>query len=393
MSYSTPVAASSGKTVLQGPGHDRLLITAIICLIAIGLIMVSSASMVISDRQYGGSFHYLLRQSIYLGLGLVIGFALYRVSLSFWEKSGGVLLCSIFVLLTLVLIPGIGHQVNGSMRWLGFAGLGFQVSELAKLFFIIYLAGYLQRHGDEVRNQASGFIKPFLLLLIIAGLLLSEPDFGATVVIFTAALGMLFIAGVKLRHFLVLVALVGSGFTYMALTSAYRLQRLTSFLDPWANQFGSGYQLTQSLIAFGRGSWFGVGLGDSIQKLFYLPEAHTDFLFAVIAEELGLFGILVVMGLFILLVACVMRIAYRAFTQRFYFAAYLAFGFGLWLAFQAMVNMGVNLGVLPTKGLTLPFISYGGSSMLVNCMMLGILFRIDHESRKHAMQDKHRGAV
>ncbi len=279
------------------------------------------------------------------------------------------------------MLPGIGVEVNGSTRWINLAVFRLQVSEPAKLLALIYMAGYLVRHGEEVRYTGAGFLKPLGLLLIAALLLLMEPDFGATVVLMTTALVMMFMAGVSLWKFGGLIAVAGTAFAALALLSPYRLQRLTAFIDPWNDPFNTDFQLTQSLIAIGRGEWFGVGLGASIQKLFYLPEAHTDFVFAVLAEELGLIGILVLLGLYALVVYRTYVIAARAEQGGNLFAAYLAYGIGTWLGMQAVINVGVNTGLLPTKGLTLPLLSYGGSSMLVTCIAIALLLRIDYETR------------
>lgn len=360
---------------------DPWFVFAVCCLLAIGLVMVTSASMAMADRQFGDAFHFATRQAIYLTLGLLIAAPILRIDSWFWQKTGGFWLLASLAALFLVLIPGIGHQVNGSMRWIGVGPIGMQVSELAKLGMVIFLAGYLVRRQEEVQNQISGFLKPMALLGLVGGLLLLEPDFGATVVITGTTLGMLFLAGVQLRQFILLLLLVVVALALLAISAPYRMQRLTSFLDPWANQFDSGYQLTQSLIAFGRGGLFGVGLGNSVQKLFYLPEPHTDFLFAVLAEELGLIGVFVVITLYIILVGRALWIGYQAQKMEEYFSAYLAYGLGLWLGMQAMINMGVNAGVLPTKGLTLPLLSYGGSSMLIMCIVIALLLRIDHEVR------------
>ncbi len=361
--------------------YDRWMILSLVGLLSLGLIMVASASIVISEKQFGHSFHFLIRQATYLGLAIVLCIPVLKMSSSYWKHYGGTLLIVAVVLLALVLVPGVGREVNGSMRWIGFGPFGMQISELAKFCVILFLASYLTRHSDEVQNNIMGFVKPMLLLGVIAILLLKEPDFGATVVILATALGMMFIAKVKLRHFALLVTLVLIVLVVLAISSPYRLERLTTFMNPWAHQFNSGYQLTQSLIAFGRGGWFGVGLGDSVQKLFYLPEAHTDFLFAVLAEELGLLGITIVMALYLLLVARILKVHRRAMQLNRPFEAYTCLGFGLWMAFQAMINMGVNAGVLPTKGLTLPLMSYGGSSLLINCIALAIVLRIDYETR------------
>lgn len=361
--------------------YDRYLFFAITALLAIGLLMVASTSIVVSERQFGEPFHFLLRQVVYLLLGIGVGGLAFRLPILFWEKIGFALLLLSLGLLSLVLVHGIGRQINGSMRWLGFGPLGFEVSEFAKLAVIIYMAGYLVRHAKEVSTQLRGFIKPLCVLGIVALLLLKEPDFGAATVITVTCLGMLFLAGVRLWQFAVLLAIVITALATLAITSPYRLERVTTFLNPWANQFDSGYQLTQSLIAFGRGGWFGVGLGDSVQKLFYLPEAHTDFLFAVITEELGLIGSLVIIALFGIVVVRAMQIGRKAYVNGRFFAAFLAYGLGMIFALQAMVNIGVNVGVLPTKGLTLPLMSYGGSSLIMMCAIAGILLRIDYEHR------------
>lgn len=350
-------------------------------LLGLGLLMVASSSVVISDRAFGYPFYYLARQTIYLIIGLGIGVLATRLPLAFWEKvSGYLLLISIFLLM-LVLIPGIGREINGSQRWIIAGPLSLQVSELAKLTVIIYLASYLVRRQDEVQNRIRGFVKPLILLGFIALLLLQEPDFGATTVVVATALGMLFIAGVRLWQFIFLLILAVASLGVLAISVPYRLLRLTTFLHPWSNPFDTGYQLTQSLIAFGRGGVIGSGLGNSVQKLFYLPEAHTDFLFAVLGEELGLIGQLIVVLLFSILVGRALILGYRAYRNGHSFSGYLGCGLGLCLALQAMINIGVNLGILPTKGLTLPLMSYGGTSLWINCLSLGLLLRLGFESR------------
>lgn len=361
--------------------YDRWLIIIVLSLIGFGLLMVASASIEVSDQQLHQPFYYFYRQFIYLIMGFFLGTIIVQFEVAFWEKIGGMLLITTMLLLALVLLPGVGHAVNGSARWIGMGPLHIQVSELAKFAVVVYMAGYLIRRHDEVESSLSGFLKPMGLLAVIAALLLKEPDFGATAVIMATALGMMFLAGMQLRHFVVLLVLVLIALSVLAISEPYRMQRLTSFMNPWENPFNSGYQLTQSLIAFGRGGWFGVGLGKSIQKLFYLPEAHTDFLFAVIAEELGLVGMLVVIVLFTGLVLRILYIGRQAQKLRQHFAGYLAYGFALWIAIQFMVSIGVNSGVLPTKGLTLPLVSYGGSSMLINCLVIALLLRIDYENR------------
>ena len=279
----------------------------------------------------------------------------------------------------LVLIPGIGRVVNGSRRWIRFGVMSLQVSEFVKLAGIVYLSGYLARYKNHVRKDVMGFVKPMLVLGVIGVLLLLEPDFGTLMVITITFLGMLFIAGARLWPFVLMVLLVGVAMSLLAVLSPYRLARLTTFIHPWNHAFGSGYQLTQSLIAFGRGGVWGVGLGNSIQKLFYLPEAHSDFVFAVIAEELGLLGELVLIGLFAALLVKLCALGRRCAQCGNLFSSYVCYGLMLWLGWQAMINMGVNAGMLPTKGLTLPFVSYGGSSMMVCCIAIGLLLRISYE--------------
>jgi cell division protein FtsW len=366
--------------------YDRWLLLSVVCLVVIGLLMVTSSSIVISEKYFNYPLHYLFRQSIYLFLGIVCALFILRIEIQYWLKASGFLLLYVFFLLALVLIPGIGRSVNGSYRWIGLGPVRFQVSELAKLVMVIYMAGFLSRKHIEVRTKLSGFIKPLFILALITLLLLKEPDFGAAVVITLTVLGMMFLAGVRLWQFIALFVLAFSAIVTLAISSPYRLARLTSFLKPWENQFDGGYQLTQSLIAFGRGGVTGVGLGESIQKLFYLPEAHTDFLLAVLAEELGLLGVCGVIALYGVLCWRGLSIARLAEYQKQFFSAFLAYGLTLWLIIQAMINIGVNIGLLPTKGLTLPLMSFGGSSMLVSFVAIALLLRIDHESRWHVYE-------
>ncbi len=361
--------------------YDRWFIFAVLGIIAIGLLMMTSASIVISDKQMHQPFYFLFKQLIFLALGVLLGSMVMQIEISYWEKLSGYLLLGVMLMLALVLIPGIGHSVNGSARWIGIGPLGFQASELTKFMVVVYMAGYLFRRNAEIQNKLSGFLKPMLVLTIIAALLLREPDFGATVVVTATSLGLMFLAGMRLRHFVALFSLVLGIMAVIAFSAPYRIARMTSFLNPWERPFDTGYQLTQSLIAFGRGGWFGVGLGKSIQKMFYLPEAHTDFLFAVIAEELGLIGMMTIMCLFLLFVTRIFMIGREAQRLERHFAGFLAYGFGLWIAIQFTVSIGVNSGLLPTKGLTLPLMSYGGSSVLVSCMVIAVLLRIDHENR------------
>jgi len=358
---------------------DTTLIVIVGAIVLLGLVMMTSASISVADRSAHEPFHYLERQSLGLLLGLVAAGIMLLVPTQLWERLAFPLLLIAMLLLLMVLIPGIGHEVNGSRRWFRL-GLSFQPSELARVLLLTYLASYVVRRQSELKDELKGFLKPLGLLLLAAALLLLEPDFGAATVLLTTGLGVLFLAGVKLRHFFALVTIAAAGMAALAVTSAYRLKRLTAFLDPWADPFNSGFQLTQSLIAIGRGELFGVGLGASIQKLFYLPEAHTDFVFAVLAEELGLAGVIVTLALFVLLVWRAFHISRLAADAGLPFQAYCAAGFGIWLGLQTFINIGVNMGILPTKGLTLPLMSYGGSSVLVTLGWLGLLLRIHHEA-------------
>lgn len=359
---------------------DRGLLWAALALLGLGVVMVASASLAIGERA-GQPYYYVLRQAAFAGISLIAGFVVLRIPIDAIERRSGPLLIVSILLLVVVLIPGIGRSVNGSTRWIPLVFFNFQPSELAKLLAIMFFAGYLVRRGEELRSDPKSSLKPLGLLGLIGLLLMLEPDFGTTAVLAATVLGMMFLSGVRLWQFALLTAVAALGFFVLALSSPYRLARLTAFADPWADPFASGFQLTQALIAFGRGEWLGVGLGGSIQKLFYLPEAHTDFLFAVIAEELGLVGSLVVIALYVFIVARAFAIGRRAEHAGRAFAAYLSYGMGLWLGLQAFTNIGVNMGLLPTKGLTLPLMSYGGTSLLVSCLAVALLLRVDHESR------------
>lgn len=358
---------------------DKWLSLSSILLVLYGLLMITSASMLVSEKQYHFAYHFLMHQLLFLGLGIAALVGICNISLEKIKKLAPILLLIGFILLLLVLIPGLGRVVNGSRRWLHLGFLTLQASEFMKIFFVIYLASYLERFQEQVKTQWMGFIKPCILLCIVMLLLLGEPDFGTSVVIAVTCFLMLFIAQARLSIFVLLTILLVCGLVGIAILSPYRLARITSFMHPWQNEFGSGYQLTQSLIAFGRGGWHGVGLGNSVQKLFYLPEAHTDFLFAVLGEELGLIGEVLLLTLFVIFVGRCFYLSQLAKKVHSLFAAYIAFGFAALLAIQTFINMGVNIGMLPTKGLTLPFMSYGGSSLLVTCMMLGILLRLANE--------------
>ncbi len=363
---------------------DTVTLALVLAIALFGLVMVTSASVSIASEQGGHTFFYLTRQLLLTVIGGAIGAFLLFVPTALIERLSMSLLVVAFGLLLLVLVPGLGHVVNGSRRWLQMAGINFQVSELARAFILIYVASYAARREEELRGSLTGLAKPLGLLTCAAALLLAEPDFGAATVLFATGFGLLFLAGARLRYVIAMMLVAAGGFTLLAITSSYRLRRLTAFINPWADPFNSGFQLTQSLIAIGRGGWFGVGLGDSVQKLFYLPEAHTDFLFAVLAEELGLLGAIVTVGLFLALVWRSFRIARLAANGGLKFPAYLAAGFGLWLGIQAFINIGVNMGVLPTKGLTLPLMSYGRSSLVVALAWVGLVLRVYHEATVQA---------
>lgn len=367
--------------LVESGGLDKPLLLITIALLSIGVVVINTASIEVAEAKYGDPFYHLFRHLLYLVIALVAATITFFVPMQFWEKSGWVLLGASIVLLILVLIPGIGREVNGSMRWIRAGPFNLQVSELTKLFVIIYLAGYLVRRLGEVRSQLSGFIKPMAVMALMIILLLLEPDFGAVVVLMSAVLGMMFLGGVKLLQFLILICVSLVAVVIMAVSQPYRMQRLVTFMDPWAeeNVFDSGYQLTQALIAFGRGEWLGVGLGNSVQKLFYLPEAHTDFVFAIMAEETGVVGSVVVVCLLAMLALRTLLIGRRAEKQGQFFSAYLAYGVGLLFGTQALINIGVNTGLLPTKGLTLPLLSYGGSSLIASCMAIALVLRVNYE--------------
>ncbi len=375
------LAAPSPLHTRRGIDIDFPLLAGCLALLGLGLVMIASASSEVAAAQSGNPLYHMIRHLVYLALGTGAALVTLLVPMSLWQRYSGTLLLVAVVLLILVLLPGIGREVNGAKRWIGFGIFNLQPSELAKLFSVMFIAAYLVRRQEEVREKLTGFIKPMLVLGPIAALLLAEPDFGATVVLVGAAIGMLFLGGVNLLRFIPLAAgVLGLGVLVMT-SQAYRLQRLTNFVDPWADQYGAGYQLSQALIAFGRGEWFGVGLGNSVQKQFYLPEAHTDFVFAVLAEELGMVGALITVGLFVFVSVRALYIGLWAEKAKQFFSAYVAYGLAfLWIG-QVLINIGVNIGLLPTKGLTLPFLSYGGSSLVICCISLALLLRIEWERR------------
>jgi cell division protein FtsW len=376
---------STAKAIAPGPFAalpDAMLLTLALTLLLIGLIAISSASVGYAEATYGNMWHHSLRHLIYLVIALVAGAICYRVPVEFWYRSGWLWLLLSSLLLILVLVPGVGKNVNGSQRWLALGPLTLQPSELAKASMILFLSGYLLRQGKALQESWQGIFRPLMILAMVAVLLLAEPDFGAVVIMLATAFGMLFLAGMRLTHLGLIVAATGILGALLIQAAPYRLQRLIAYTDPWADPYGSGFQLIQSLIAFGRGEWFGVGLGNSVQKLFYLPEAHTDFVFSIWAEETGFVGALVLIGLFLALVLRIFQLGRRAQEAREFFAAYLCFGVALMFSGQAFVNMGVSAGLLPTKGLTLPLISYGGTSLITACALLGIVLRVAYERQQ-----------
>lgn len=358
---------------------DPVLMLIVSVLLLGGLVILTSASITVSDNVAGQPFYYLQRQLFAALLGVVAAFSCLLLPMRVWQALSPVMLLVAIALLCVVLVPGIGVEVNGATRWIRFGVMNLQVSEPARLCLLIYIAGYVVRQQKALRERFVGFLRPMVMLTIACGLLLAQPDFGAAIVLLATALIILFVAGARIRDFILFFAVALVAMSALALTSAYRMKRLTGFLDPWADPYDSGFQLTQSLIAIGRGEWFGVGLGDSVQKLFYLPEAHTDFVFAVFAEEFGLLGSVLLVTLFLGLLWRISQLALRAFDAERCFEAYLAVGIGSWLGLQAFINVGVNMGILPTKGLTLPLISYGRSSLIVTMAAVGLLLRIHHE--------------
>jgi cell division protein FtsW len=342
--------------------------------------MVTSASISMATKEGGDAFGYLLRQFTLVIVGSAFAAVMFTIRTEWLEKMALPLLALAVVLLVLVLIPGIGHSVNGARRWIRLAGISIQVSEVTRVIVLVFIASYAVRREEELRSSFMGLLKPLIILGGFFVLLLLEPDFGAATVLMVTAFGVLFIAGARLRDVAGLAVLGAAVLVFVAMSSDYRMRRLTAFRNPWLDPFDSGFQLTQSLIAIGRGGWTGVGLGESVQKLFYLPEAHTDFLFAVLAEELGLVGILVTLALFLALAWRALWISRLAHDSGLKFQSYLAAGFGIWVGLQAFINIGVNMGVLPTKGLTLPFMSYGRSSLIATLTWVGILLRVYHEA-------------
>ncbi|MEW8629862.1 MAG: putative lipid II flippase FtsW [Candidatus Thiodiazotropha sp.] len=364
------------------PLVDWWLLGAAALLLCFGLVMVSSASMTVGDRIAGSPFFYVYRHLFAILLGLIAAYLVFQIPMVQWQKAGPMLVFIGLLLLLLLLLPGVGKTVNGATRWISLGGFNLQSSEFMKLFMVLYIAGYLVRRRDEVARSFWGFAKPMLLLIITSSLILLQPDFGTTVVLFATATGMLFLGGVVLYQFAMLILVAGVAGWALIYFSPYRWQRMTTYLNPWDDPFNTDFQLSQALIAFGRGEFSGVGLGNGIQKQFYLPEAHTDFIMAVVGEEFGLIGTLGVILLFAFITWRAFQIGVKAEQAGQRFSSYTAYGLGLWLGMQAFINIGVNVGMLPTKGLTLPFMSYGSNSIIVVCMMIALLLRIDLERRE-----------
>ncbi len=370
----------------HGPAElDGLLIWPALALLLIGLVMVYSSSIATAEgSRFAGnqSAYFLFRHAVFLTVGLVAGVMAFQIPMRLWQQAAPWLFLTGFVLLLVVLIPHVGRSVNGAQRWIGLGPINLQPSELMKLFVVIYAADYTSRKLHDMSSFMRGFGPMALVMVLVGFLLLREPDFGALVVILCIATGILFLGGINARVFSGLVVVLVISFIIMIWVSPYRRERIFGFMDPWQDSFGKGYQLSHALIAFGRGEWFGVGLGASVEKLFYLPEAHTDFLLAVIAEELGFVGVCVVVGLFALLVQRCFAIGRQALVLGRVHSGLVAQGIGIWLGVQGLINMGVNMGLLPTKGLTLPLMSFGGSGIVANCLALGILLRVDWENRQ-----------
>ena len=369
------------KNLTQGLKIDSVLLIVILMLIMIGLITLFSASSAVSENDFGTPFYYLNRQLFAIFLGSIGAFFCLMIPIDYWEKMGPILLVIGIFLLIIVLIPGFGHTANGSTRWLRLGVMNVQVSDPARLCIMIYVAGYLVRRNRQLREGFVGFLRPMVVLGIASLLLLLETDFGATAVLLVTILSMLLVAGARIRDFLIFLLSTTSILALLLTQFPSRMRRFSGFLDPWDENivFNAGYQLAQSLIAIGRGEWLGVGLGNSVQKLFYLPEAHTDFIFAVFSEEFGLIGSICLILLFVTLIWRIFRLAIKSAKADHFFEAYFCIGVGSWLAFQVAINLGVNMGLLPTKGLTLPLISYGRSSIIMTMITLGILLRIYHE--------------
>jgi len=392
--YLSALSATIGNSVVKvfdnestsqsGMVFDRSFVVLALVMYMIGLIMVASSSMPVAERLFNNPFHFVIRHTIYIVLSLGIAGVALQIPMAWWQKNSSYLLMfGIFLLVTVLLI---GRSVNGSTRWIVIGPITVQAAEPAKLFFFCYLAAYLVRRRDQVMEDWKGFAKPLIVFAVLAALLLRQPDLGTIIVMFVTTFGLLFLAGAKLWQFISLASVGVFLLSLLAIFEPYRWRRITSFLDPWQDPFGSGYQLTQSLMAYGRGEMFGQGLGNSIQKLEYLPEAHTDFVMAVLAEEFGFIGIALILALSMVLVFKALMLGKKALAKEKFFEAFFAYAIGIWVCFQAAVNVGASAGIVPTKGLTMPLISYGGSSMIIMTLAVVILIRIDHELRMQSIQ-------
>jgi cell division protein FtsW len=375
-----PPQAQRYDTIERAPVTlDWVLLSVSGALALLGVLMVASSSVAIAEGFGQPRFYYLYRHLVFLALGLALGFALLKLDLKRLERYSQPLLLLAIGLLLLVFVPGIGQKINGARRWITLGISNFQVVEVAKLLVIVYLAGFMVRRREEIARSLIGALKPICVAGVAIVLLLAQPDYGGAMLLLGITGGMVWLAGVRVRHLIVMGALVIPPVVWLAVSESYRVKRINSFLDPWADPFGDSFQLTQALIAIGRGEWFGVGLGASVQKLFYLPEAHTDFVLAVLAEELGLLGVIGVVVLFALLVGRAFQIGLKAVETGLPFHGFVAFGIGLSVGLQSIISIGVNLGMLPTKGLTLPLISSGGSSVMMTVVTLALLLRVAHE--------------
>ena len=359
--------------------YDPVLLLLTLALAGLGVVMVASSSMAIAEGLDVGPFHFLVRHVVFLAIGLALAWGVMRLELKLVERYSQWLLLGCFLLLLAVFIPGIGHTVNGAQRWINLGVSNFQAVEAVKLMLIVWLASYLVRYRDEIGHEWMALIKPLGVAVVIILMLMLQPDFGSAAIVLAMTVGMVWLGGARIRNLLTPMLLLLPLMVLAAVAAPYRVRRLTSFRDPWADPFNDGFQLTQALIAIGRGEWFGVGLGASVQKLFYLPEAHTDFIFSVTAEELGFAGSFIIIALFAVFTWRAFDIGLRAVEMRRHFAGFCAFGVGFWISLQAFVSIGVNLGLLPTKGLTLPLISSGGSSVLMTCVAIGLLLRVSYE--------------
>ncbi|TCT24682.1 putative lipid II flippase FtsW [Thermomonas haemolytica] len=375
-----------------GGRFDPWLLGAVVALACLGVVMVGSAAIA-GGGQNVGPWYFLVRHAVYLGIGIAIALVVMRMELKQVEQYAQWLLLACFLLLLVLWLPHVGKTINGARRWLNLGPASFQVVELVKVFYLVWLASYLKRYSEEVAERWYAMIKPAGMALLLVGMLMLQPDFGSSMLLLGITVGMLVLGGAPLKRLVLPILLLLPGVVALVILEPYRMRRVTSFMDPWQDQLGAGYQLSNALMAIGRGEWLGVGLGGSVQKLSYLPMAHTDFIFSVVAEELGLVGVALVIGLYGLLVGRAFWLGLKCIELRRHFAGYLAFGIALWMGMQSFISMGVNLGLLPTKGLTLPLVSYGGSSVVMTCAALGLLLRVSYEYERAVRQVARRKAA